>query len=232
MRKRDPNQAIDGFRAEVEHSMRLLHDLHAALLDEPIDLRKVVSQDAFLRVVVAFEVFRSDWHIAAINRGSSQFRRHQTERVRQSVESKFAGTEQFVRVEVPRNLALQQITSMVDSEGRNVTFHGHKAWVERARQHLTGDYRKAVEGLALADFRLINAVVHIRNCLVHRSQQASGEMNTAIQIVQEPELKRATQRVRPSGLAHYLHARGNGQGPRRVEVIHHRLGDIATKLRL
>ncbi|WP_139804864.1 hypothetical protein [Rhodococcus sp. 1168] len=64
---RDPNKVIDTFQAEIARSLQDWRDLQVKV-NERGPLAQRVSMDAFTRVAVAFEGFRSDWHLAAITK--------------------------------------------------------------------------------------------------------------------------------------------------------------------
>lgn len=70
-RKRDPDDEVDRFLASVVASLDLWSRTQHALESSDLGLRKVASLDAFVRIAVEWEGFRSRWHIAAINRDSS-----------------------------------------------------------------------------------------------------------------------------------------------------------------
>jgi hypothetical protein len=72
-RTSNPNDEVKAFEAKVDASLDLWVRTQDALQNADLALRKDVSLDAFLRVAVAWEGFRSDWHLAAINRNSAAY---------------------------------------------------------------------------------------------------------------------------------------------------------------
>jgi hypothetical protein len=231
MRKRDPNDVIDAFQSDAAASLDGWSEMLDALEDRDIDLRRRLSVDAFLRLAVSWESFRSEWYIAAINRDASQFRVDLQQRFRDSVRGgKLASLAPFVRIELPRHPALRTIESILDPDRRNISFG--ERWVERAKRELASTYAGRVEELALADLKLVTATEKIRNCLVHESPFATQEMNTAL-VALDPqtdgELVRGDRTIRPSGIPTYLHA--SSGGTRRIAHFHDRLHRIADELR-
>ena len=230
-RKLDPDDEIDHFLATAEASLVLWGRTQRALKSSDLELRKVVSLDAFVRVAVEWEVFRSRWHIAAINRDSSAYRADVESRFRASIKSgRFGELEPSVQLVLAAQLSVPTIQRLIDPLGRNISF-GDK-WTDRARAELATQYAAKVRLLPPADFRLVAACEKIRNAIVHRSMGSVNEMNIALVVLDpavDADLVR-TSKVSATGVAAYLHAQP--QSERRVEVWHHRLSDVAGKLRI
>lgn len=90
-RKRNPNGEVDSFVAAVVASLDLWERTQRALKSSDLSLRKVASLDAFLRIAVEWEEFRSRWHIAAINRDGTAYRRDVEKRFRASIKGGACG---------------------------------------------------------------------------------------------------------------------------------------------
>ena len=88
MRKRDPNTLVDLFQNELNRSLGDWAALLAVNRTQPSARR--ATMDAFSRAVVAFERFRSEWHIAAIARDAARFSESQEARLERVL--KEAGT--------------------------------------------------------------------------------------------------------------------------------------------
>lgn len=230
VRKRDPADEVDRFRAEVATSLDLWERTQCALGAADLELRKVASLDAFVRVAVGWEGFRSRWHIAAINRDSSAYRADIEKRFRTSIKGgRFGELESFVHVTLPVQLSIATVHRLVDPLGRNISFGDR--WTDRAREELAPRYAAKVRLLSPADLRLITACEKIRNAIVHRSPGSVDEMNTALVVLDpavDADLVR-TSKVAGTGIAAYLHARP--QSERRVEAWHRRLAEVAGRLR-
>lgn len=229
-RKRDPDDEVDHFVAAVGASLDVWERTQRALAASDLALRKVASLDAFVRSAVEWEGFRSRWHIAAINRDSSAYRADVETRFRASIKGgRFGELEPFVHLALPAQLSLATVQRLLDPSGRNISF-GDK-WTDRARAELPAQYATKVLSLSPADLLLVSACEKIRNAIVHRSPGSVNEMNTALVVLDptvDADLVR-TSKVTEAGIAAYLHARPLAD--RRIEVWHHRLRDVAGRLR-
>jgi hypothetical protein len=229
VRKRDPDDEVDRFVAAVGASLDLWERTQSALESSDLELRKVASLDAFVRIAVGWEGFRSRWHIAAINRDSSAYRVDVERRFRASIKSgRFGELDPFVHVVLPAQLSVATVQRLLDPLGRNISF-GDK-WTDRAGEELATQYAAKVRSLSPADLRLVTACEKIRNAIVHRSPSSVDEMNTALVVLDptvDADLVR-TSKVSATGVAAYFHARP--QSERRVAAWHHRLRDVAGKL--
>lgn len=230
-RKRDPNDEVSHFVAAVGSSLDLWRRTQSALASSDLNLRKVASLDAFVRIAVEWEGFRSRWHIATINRDSSAYRADLERRFRASIkDGRFGGLEPFVHVTLPRQLSVATVQRLLDPLDRNISF-GDK-WTDRARAELATQYAAKVQSMSPADLLLVTACEKVRNAIVHRSPSSVNEMNTALVVLDptvDADLVR-TNKVSATGIAAYLHAQP--QSERRVEVWHRRLRDVAGKLRI
>ena len=229
-RTRDPDDEIDHFEAAVDASVDLWRRTQNALAASDLKLRKVASLDAFVRVAVEWEGFRSRWHIAAINRDSSTYRTDIEKRFRESTKNgKFKELEPFVHVVLPPQLSVATVQQLLDPLGRNISFGDN--WTDRARAELAAQYATKVLSLSPADLLLVAASEKIRNAIVHRSTSSVNEMNTALVVLDatiDADLVR-TGKVTATGISAYLHAQP--QADRRVEIWHHRLRQVAGSLR-
>jgi hypothetical protein len=229
-RKSDPDDEIDHFEAAVDDSLDLWRRTQNALITSDLELRKVASLDAFVRVAVEWEGFRSRWHIAAINRDSSTYRTSIEKRFRESIKNgKFKELDPFVHVVLPPQPSIATVQQLLDPLGRNISFGDR--WADRARTELGGQYATKVLSLSPADLRLVAASEKIRNAIVHRSASSVNEMNTALIVLDttiDAGLVRTGQ-VRATGISTYLHAQH--QSNRRVEIWHNRLRQVAGSLR-
>lgn len=184
-RTSNPNDEIEAFEAKVDASLDLWARTQDALRLADLALRKTVSLDAFLRVAVAWEGFRSDWHLAAINRNTAAYRADLERRFGEHVRStRFANIEPFVQVVIPRQLDLARVRDLLDPLGRNISFGDH--WADTARHQLVPRFALKVTSLPPADFRLVSACEKLRNAIVHRSAASVAEMNDALLVLDPP----------------------------------------------
>lgn len=251
--KRDPDRVIHKFQEELVP----LRTLWSEMLDTlgagrglPSELtverlQKEVTADSFLRLAVAFEAFRSEWHITAIHKRSQAFAEHLRDQVdrRLNGDDKTQAARNFTHLNLPSSLSLQRVRDLVDPLGRNVTVSAspprkEQAWEKRAKQELEAPYRTAVTQLPTEDWRLMRAVETLRNHLAHRSAHSVDEMNSALLALdanRDGELKpKGLQRIKSDGVPRYLWAWSTGSGgpPRaRMGLYYERLNDLADRLR-
>jgi hypothetical protein len=172
-RKRDPDDEVDRFLASVADSLDLWKRTQHALDSSDLGLRKEASLDAFVRVAVEWEGFRSRWHIAAINRDSSAYRAQLEARFRASIKDRgFRELEPYVHVALPAQMSVATVQRLLDPLGRNISFSDN--WTDRARAELANPYSAKVQSLSSADLRVVFASEKLRNAIVHRSASVIG----------------------------------------------------------
>jgi hypothetical protein len=233
MKKRDPNKVIDEFQATLGESAITWGEIGHRIGWEA-DLAKALSVDAFLRAAVAWETFRSDWHVAAINNDSSAFRKELLRRYQASMDDKWHGMSKWVSVDLPKHPSLDVVSSLIDARGFNVTFESSEKWVSRCATELVSPWREKAMSLGLPDHRLVDSITALRDCIAHRSRGSIERLDLALKklsLVPDKPLRRGTNRVQPSGIGAYLFAIAGPAGARRVQVFHARLDGIAESLR-
>jgi hypothetical protein len=179
MKKRDPNKVIDEFQAALKASATTWGEIGHRLGWEA-DLAKALSVDAFLRAAVAWESFRSDWHVAAINKDASAFRKELLGRFQASVEDKWGGLNRWVSVELPKHPSLDIVSELIDGRGYNVTFGSCDKWVERCSREVVSQWRDKALSLSSADHRFIDSVSALRDCIAHRSRASIERLDVAL----------------------------------------------------
>lgn len=240
MRKRDPNAVIDYLQSEVAQSRSAFLALLEAAKALPIALRRRLAQDSFFSLAVAFEVFRSDWHIAAVSRDLSVLADSLDNEVagvlagRQHVR----GAKAFVRLDIPRHVSLEQTRGLIDPDGSNHTFRFPKVdggiverWKAAARRELADPYRSVILGLPTRELKVIQLVDSLRDCHAHASTRADVRLGSALAALDPRDLlDLGSTRVTHSRLGLYLLAPVNGEP--RVSMIHSRLDRIVEEMRV
>jgi hypothetical protein len=115
--KKDPNDVVDDFRELANDSLHTWQQMCNQLGDA--GLKKNASVDAFLNVVIGWESFLSDWHIAAINRDSSAL----TEDLEQWIKGRLAekpALALLLSLSIPKHPDLALVRELLDPTGRNV----------------------------------------------------------------------------------------------------------------
>jgi hypothetical protein len=230
-RSQDPNGVVADFLDLIGKSL----DMWQKASDQvkTAELKKQVSIDAFQRLATGLEEFRSDWHIAAINRDSTRFRAYVTDEIKKVVAtSRYAQASDYVQVSMG-HLNVSALRKLLDPRGFHLSFDNTKDWQRRAGNELSDKYAKKLHHIIKADRRLLDTVVAIRNCVAHNSQSSIESMNGALSALDEKKdkhLRRDNNRVRPSGLGAYLWAWK--EGTRRVERYHARVRAIVSALKV
>ena len=232
MRKRDPNAVIDQFQGELASS---LSDWAALTEGTPAMIARRATMDAFARGAVAFERFRSEWHIAAITRDASTFRTRQLNRVQTALkETRRDNLADYVQVVLPRHPTLEQVSRLLDAEGANVSLPNVGAWKKAAERDLAEPWLSKVSGILWAHGAGADAVIAIRNASSHQSERALADMTAALGKLTHPTIHKGLQRsergVTLAGIPAYLHSAGTS-GSTRVEIYLRILDRLGESLR-
>lgn len=138
MRKRHPNDVIDSFRVASRTSLLEWTAVSQSVEHHPVALRGGVSKDAFLRLAVRWEVFRSDWHIAAAARDATRLRMTIAAEVDKALAGRpgLAECRPYVQVGLPVHPTLRQTRRLLDPSGRNVSLSagasGKNLWIRKS----------------------------------------------------------------------------------------------------
>jgi len=240
LRKRDPNAVIDAFQNEVAASRSAFLTLLEAAKAVPIALRRRLAQDSFFSLAVAFEVFRSDWHIAAVSRDLSTLSKSLGSEVAGVLAGRqhLRGAKAFVRVDIPRHVSLEQTRGLIDPDGSNHTFRYPKVeggiverWKAAAGRELADPYRSAVLALPARELKVIQLVEALRHCHAHASTRADVRLASALSALDPGDLPDlGSSRVTHARLGLYLLAPVKGEP--RVSMIHSRLDLIVEGMRV
>lgn len=177
VRKKDPNDVVDDFGELAKDSLITWQQMCNQLGDA--GLKKNASVDAFLNVVIGWESFLSDWHIAAINRDSSAFTAEAEQWIKRRMAERPA-LAPLLSLAIPKHPDLALVRDLLDPTGRNIALWPKAKWIERATKELVNPYRAKVTAVSDRDHRLIDAAVQVRNCVAHRSRAATVAMNDAL----------------------------------------------------
>jgi hypothetical protein len=211
-----------------------------ALHAHPLSAQRSVSRDAFLRLAVGWEVFRSDWHIAATAKDTSVFAATAFKEIIPHAKSRPAlkGIIPYIRVDIPKHLPLANVKDALDPDGANISLSSKKLnaqgagqWQTQARAHLSSHYASVITTMPVADLKILSLVEHLRDGIVHSSQRSSDTLKSAIAAIDPTDAARygvPTRRMGPQKVPTYLHSEVSGQ--RRVAHFHDRLGHIAGSM--
>ena len=127
---------------------------------------------------------------------------------------------------------LHEIRLLLDPTNSNLSISSYKSWTKRAKRELASPYLDRLQAMRNDDRKVMNAVIKIRNVLMHGSSNAGTAMNHALASfdARDADLERGTYDVRPSGLGSYLMA--DRAGRTRLELYVARLAGLARRLRV
>jgi hypothetical protein len=236
VRKRDPNAVIDQFAHEVNASLADWRATRQAVGDGG-PLAQRASMDAFTRLAVAYERFRSEWHVAAITRDATEFKASQRRRVEAALkETRRDGLVAYlpVALALPLHPTLDEVAKLLDPSGGNVSITGVSAWQDLAKKHLRDPWRGRIDSLTWADGRVTESVIALRNAAAHQSTQTHERLTAALDGLTHAShrgLKRPDRGVSPAGIPAYLNGVAR-DAKRRVELYHELVRDLAERLRV
>jgi hypothetical protein len=238
MRKRDPNDLVDRFQTELATSVNQWQSLVDVAGDARLARR--ATMDAFNRAAIAFELFRSDFHIAAITRDASAFEQAQQRRLedvlRKDTPPRLALIT-YSRVTLPKHPTLAQVTELLDATGGNLSISPYARWKKIAERDLADPWKSKVTNLPWDLRGVADAVISIRNAVAHQSPRSLTGMSEALKKLTAPShtgLQRPKSGVTLSGIPSYLHGSTSSSpsASRRVERYHALLREVGEALRI
>lgn len=241
MNKRDPDQVVRDFTGFAGESIDEWASVTSAIRHLPARQQSTVSRDAFVRVAVAWEVFRSDWHIAALAKDTSTLADTLDDEIRRRLRNapSLKSVVPHLRLDIPKHVPLATARALIDPDGVNVDLStkgavggGATTWVRRASDHLSPAWAERVASLSLADLRFSAYVESLRDCAAHESPKAVESLRGAHLALSSRDRAAlgAAVPTPPRSIARYVHA---AVGPsRRVETFHARLVEVAQRLLL
>jgi len=202
----------------------------------PPERRKTAAEDIFLRFVVGWETFVSEWFIGCVNRDASRYRQAFETRMNNwlqtEVESKY-GRYKVVfpppTLSLSKNPNLDAVRDLLDPSEGNIEFRGLQELTQRANQELAPRYAARTAALMGAGANeIVDAALAIRNALAHRSRRAVREMNRRVGEFPSYAVLRK-QTMSSDGIGTYLNAKTPG-GEARLLVFRREFGRIARVL--
>lgn len=216
MRKVDPSALCSDVRSELSALSAFCQAGENALASGPSAASNLstLNELVFHRSYVAMETFISAYFIGCINRDASVFLGFRRNQITQSVRAKYAPWDvSHLTYSPPVHPTVADISSLLDSQDRNVTFKNYAEMIQRANDWLPNTWATKV-GRVPADRQcILDAAKAIRNCIAHQSRDSFREMNSAIQAL--PTAGNAGLLHRPansvSRVGAYLKAKMNGR---------------------
>ena len=230
MRKTDLAGVLSDFEDQLKQQSDFYDETWGVFPDAAH--RKIASENYALAIGVMFEGFVNDLIIAYANRECSKVMEHLRnsleECLRNNAKAK-ATFEQFGEIRDPKHLTVEKLRAILDSEGRNTSFHNYDAIEKRATQWLAAPHKQRFTMLDHQDRAIVNVLIAVRNNLAHRSKKSLDRLNEVLLAgpLHNTGLQRNRNRVRQAG--HYLKANSSA-GETRADLIGRQLGNIARQL--
>ena len=183
-------------------------------------------------MAVRFEVFKSDWFIAAVNREPARFSNHLTDQVRKRVRGKrdLKPLEDRIEVQLPAHPTLAEVDDLLNPDGWNVSAATATEFKDLAGAVLDGDYATRARTIGARNRRTIETVSALRNLVVHHSPRSQLNWEVAFAAATDRDLRKPQTPPTASEIPRFLHAPGNGR--RRVAVLVERMVAVAEHLRV
>ncbi len=235
MRKVRPQDIRDEFVNFVDERLNHYDRVEIAVKGTHHEKRdmSILSETTLHSTYVAFECFISDLILAYINRDFSVYQSFVSNRINQSVESKFgnwaAGRITFART---KHIKAPELEAILDPESYNLTFKDVATLKQRLNDWVAAPHKDAIVNLNDPDTKLIDTVHSIRNFIAHQSKNAKKIMNTNLSNVvtgaacPNAGLSRGVHDIHDVGA--FLKSMANGE--RRVKTFANRLSSIAQGL--
>jgi hypothetical protein len=234
MRKVDPTGVCEDFQSELDSLEEFYQASLDALKGKPnaSSRASTLSELVFHRGYVALESFLSAYFIACINRDASTFLAWRECRIRQSVESKFGQwDEDQVDYTPPPHPSVAVISSLLDSQDRNVTFPDFARAIQRAQDWMTPAWAVKISATHSERRLIVDAAKAIRDCVAHQSQDSFSRINAALQALPDRGnaglLRRHLNAV--ANVGSYLKAVQGGQT--RTTIYLREFRDLAERLK-
>lgn len=244
---KNPERIVDSFIARLQGALEEYHLLRIGINgvgDGMRRLEKIIATDFAFRLCIEWEWFRHSWHLAAINKNSTNFVKKRNAEIRDSLIKSPAlqialGVQNPQSIRLPSRLNMAQLEAISDPSGKNLTFANVSDWKTAAERDLDGKYAKSVKGIAASegDATFLELVSAIRNHLAHNSDSSLNHLNQVARfdLRSSKGLKGtvnktlARDRNRVIDVGAYLVSKGSPKR-QRVEIVCQRLIAIARKL--
>jgi hypothetical protein len=171
------------------------------------------TENAFLRIVVAWETFQSEWLISVVTRDPSQLAKKLGDDFDQWSASKYGiSPAAYQGAATPRALKTtlhlaspthDEVRELLDPRGFNISFDGLQGLKTKSAQFAIAAYLNRVTAIVPQPGQpqagVVEAATSIRNWLAHRSRSALGEMRGCLAGLHNQDLHVAAFSGSPGG---------------------------------
>lgn len=195
-----------------------------------------------------WESFLSDWFVAAATRDASNLRKRLEGGLESAAREAIEKKSKELNLEAPsfpsiswglgNHPSLKVITTLLDANGKNVTFEDREHFQKRAKQQLASTYIKKALAIDDSDWLLLTLSRTLRNGTAHRSRGSLALLNYAQRKMIESEnkedakLARPTNNISGNGIGVYLYGVVDKHKNKTIRAIYinRRIQEIAEKL--
>lgn len=229
MRKINP----DSIRADFNTEIIKLSNFYILVINNlsQENDKALLAENIMISAAVLWESFINDIFIAYINRDSSQFIVHLENAYKdKNTQKQKEISSRFVRLNFPKHITVNDISSLLDSSGNNITFPNYKEIIKGANTYLAALNAEKISTLQMKRQAIVDLWISIRNHIAHRSKKSQDAMNKAMSAgaLHDTGLKRGKNLIKDVGV--YLKSKPQGHSLSRVELILNSMREISAIL--
>ena len=236
MRKLSPTKIRDDFITEVNRLLafytRALTGFRG-LANEKSD-SSLLAEQVFLFAAISFESVLSDLFFAYVNIDASKFMEAKEQKAKAIVGSEL-GSWYESRIVLPglKHIKADQLRTLLDPRGYNITFKNARNMVSQARKNLIFNHQLKYRALTSQQRKFIDATRCLRNFIAHRSESGFKSMTSSLASLSGgtfDSLSRgaSAQENKVNSVGAYLKAKKGGSS--RVDKYLRTMKDIVTLL--
>lgn len=146
-------------------------DRHASMLSEAV----------FFQSFVALEEFLSFYFAGCVTRDAAPLLRSRERSIRQYLRDKWEWDSPHITYDWPKSASFEDALTLLDSEGKNLTFRDCEQMLQRANEYLSPEHSVRFKRIPSDRLAVIDSARSIRNCLAHKSRRSFREMNAQLE---------------------------------------------------
>lgn len=230
MRKISQAAVRDDFRAQLA-DIRSFHNKGLTAFTSSAE-ESTLTEHTLLATAVSWEGFVSDMFIALINNDATSFlaqinNSFVTHINASSMPKRVFNT--FGSLTYPPHLSKEQVQSLANGIGNNVTFSNYADLDQKARQWLSPAHAPLFQGIRGPQKAVVDATIALRNHVAHRSNRSKAAMDAAVAVpaLHTTGLKRQANKF--SNVGAWLKAVPPGKRDTRLTLLIDCLDGIAAR---
>jgi len=220
MRKADINGVHDSFNEQMAATMKFYSTVKGFLKRSEAYITDLSSL-TMISAVTLWESFLSDLIIAYINIDPRTFSTHMENALKENLSGKQKQIlNRYAPYKSPNNINRKTIISLIDNDGKNITFTNSRSLKRAARRWISPDNMAGINELSDIDIAIIDLWIALRNHIAHDSEYSNNVLKKAVsdENLFDTGLYRAQNSIRKPGA--YLKAKHpQPNGTPRIEII-------------